>query len=80
MLGQPENVNSLVRDYDSLVSVVVFLVGGQHQGELAAVIDLSYLHLNLLTDRQHILDSLDAPTVVEVAHLRDVQQAILARQ
>ncbi len=76
MPGQPANVNSLSESYDSLISVV--FVGSQHQRELATVIDLGDLHLDLLTDRQHVLDGLDAFTVVKVTHLGDVQQTILA--
>src|SRR5215475_8792397 len=48
--------------------------------QLAAVVDLPYLHLDLVTDLDHVIDILDPDTAVQLADLGDVQQAILARQ
>ena len=60
-MSVPHRINDSRID-DSLLGVVVLLVGGQDQGELAPVVDLSDLNLDLLTDRQHVLDGLDALT------------------
>src|SRR5206468_2807023 len=46
---------------------------------LAARVDLGDLDLDLLTDRQHVLDALHPLAADHLADLRDVQQAVLAR-
>src|SRR5579859_6275851 len=52
----------------------------RHQGQLAAVVDLADLDLDLVTDVDHVVDVLDPPAAVQLADLRDVQQAVLAGQ
>src|SRR5690348_14649783 len=49
------------------------------QRELAARVDLGDLDLHLGADREHVLDVLHALATGELADLRDVQQAVLAR-
>src|SRR5690606_40040475 len=46
--------------------------------ELAALVDLGDLHLDLLADVHDVLDVLDALAAVQLADLGDVQQAVLA--
>ena len=50
------------------------------QGQLAARVDLADLDLDLLADLHDVLDVLDALAAGQLAQLRDVQQAVLARQ
>src|SRR5579859_6503931 len=52
----------------------------RHQGQLAAVVDLADLDLDLVTDVDHVVDVLDPLAAVQLADLRDVQQAVLAGQ
>lgn len=61
-------------------SVLVILIGGDDQGELATIVDLGDLDLQLLSHRDDVLDGLDTLAIVELAHLRDVQQTVLAGQ
>src|SRR5690348_2221542 len=48
--------------------------------QLAAVVHLADLHLDLVADLDHVVDVLDPGTAVQLADLGDVQQAVLARQ
>src|SRR5262252_8514977 len=50
------------------------------QRQLAAVVHLADLHLDLVADLYHIVDVLDPGTAVQLADLGDVQQAVLAGQ
>src|SRR5690348_2215309 len=50
------------------------------QGQLAAVVDLADLDLNLVTDVDHVVDVLDPLAAVQLADLGDVQQTVLAGQ
>src|SRR5215831_13433522 len=50
------------------------------QGQLAAVVDLADLNLDLVTDVDHVVDVLDPPAAVQFADLGDVQQTVLAGQ
>src|ERR1700740_389660 len=50
------------------------------QRQLAAVVDLADLDLNLVADVPHFVDVLDPLAAVQLADLRDVQQAVLAGQ
>src|SRR3954451_4447521 len=54
------------------------LVHDRDEGELAAVVDLGDLDLDLLAHRDDVLDGVDAPAAGEGAELADVQQAVLA--
>src|SRR5699024_1186678 len=47
--------------------------------QLATVVDLGDLDLDLLAHTQDVLDVLDALALVELAQLRDVQQAVATR-
>src|SRR5699024_10700211 len=58
---------------------LVFLVGVWCHRELAAVIDLRDLDLDLLADSDDVVDVFDALAVIELAQLGDVQQTVLAR-
>ena len=55
------------------------LLDDRVQRQLAARVDLADLDLDLLADGQDVLDVLDALAADELADLRDVQQAVLAR-
>src|SRR6202043_197644 len=48
------------------------------EGELAAVVDLADLDLDLLADLDHIVHVVDPRAAVQLADLGDVQQAVLA--
>src|SRR5690348_11356660 len=48
--------------------------------QLAAVVDLADLHLDLVADLDHVVDVLDPGAAVQLADLGDVQQAVLAGQ
>src|SRR5690348_17838476 len=48
--------------------------------QLAAVVYLADLHLDLVADVDHVVDVLDPPAAVQLADLGDVQQPVLARQ
>jgi len=50
------------------------------QRQLAAVVDLADLDLDLVADVHYFVDVLDPPAAVQLADLRDVQQAVLAGQ
>src|SRR5207244_7872333 len=50
------------------------------QRQLAAVVDLADLDLDLVADVHHVVDVLDSLAAVQLADLRDVQQAVLAGQ
>src|SRR5690348_15280976 len=50
------------------------------QRQLAAVIDLADLDLDLVADLDDVVDVLDPGTAVQLADLGDVQQAVLAGQ
>src|SRR5215510_10464833 len=50
------------------------------QRQLAAVVDLADLDLDLVADLDDIVDVLDPGTAVQLADLGDVQQAVLAGQ
>src|SRR5262249_11675966 len=50
------------------------------QRQLAAVVDLADLDLDLVADVDHVVDVLDPPAAVQLADLGDVQQAVLAGQ
>src|SRR5262249_5341264 len=50
------------------------------QGQLAPVVDLADLDLDLVADVDDVVDVLDAPAAVQLADLGDVEQAVLARQ
>src|SRR5580693_6780333 len=50
------------------------------QRQLAAVVDLPDLDLDLVADLDHVVDVLDPGTAVQLADLGDVQQAVLAGQ
>src|SRR4029077_6207033 len=50
------------------------------QRQLAAVVDLTDLDLDLVADVHHVVDILDPPAAVQLADLGDVQQAVLAGQ
>src|SRR5580693_1363956 len=52
----------------------------RNQRQLAAVVDLADLDLDLVADVDHVVDVLDPPAAVQLADLGDVQQAVLARQ
>src|SRR3954469_386872 len=52
--------------------------GGEAQ--LAARVDLLELDLDLLADREHVLDAVDPLAADQLADLGDVQQAVLAGQ
>src|SRR3954453_23534538 len=56
------------------------LLHHRHQGELAAVVDLGDLDLELLADGDDVLDVVDALATGEGTQLADVQQAVLAGQ
>src|SRR6201999_1926382 len=51
-----------------------------NERQLAAVVDLADLHLDLVAHVNDVLDVLDPPAAVQLADLRDVQQAVLAGQ
>src|SRR5690625_2433179 len=53
--------------------LLVVVIGHRNERQLAAVVDLADLDLNLLTDRNDVLDGFDALVVVERAQLADVQ-------
>src|SRR5579859_6774594 len=55
---------------------------GDHGGqrELAALVDLGDLDLDLVADLDHVVDVLHALAAGDLAQLRDVQQAVLAGQ
>ena len=65
-LGRPRPSASLLDDRD--------------QRQLAAVVDLGDLDLDLLADGDDVLDVLDPLAAGELAELADVQQAVLAGQ
>src|SRR6516225_5029926 len=48
--------------------------------QLAAVVHLADLHLDLVADLDHVVDVLDPGAAVQLADLGDVQQAVLAGQ
>src|SRR5258708_29441806 len=48
--------------------------------QLAAVVHLADLHLDLVADLDHVADVLDPGAAVQLADLGDVQQAVLAGQ
>src|ERR1700728_3354840 len=48
------------------------------QGQLAPVVDLADLDLDLVADVDHLVDVLDPPAAVQLADLRNVQQPVLA--
>src|ERR1700730_8653278 len=50
------------------------------QRQLAAVVDLADLDLDLVADVHHVVDVLDSLAAVQLADLRDVQQPVLAGQ
>src|SRR5262249_56718839 len=50
------------------------------QRQLAAVVHLPDLHLDLVADLDHVVDVLDPGAAVQLADLGDVQQAVLAGQ
>src|SRR5215468_5439343 len=50
------------------------------QGQLAAVVDLADLDLDLVADVDHVVDVLDPLAAVQLADLGDVQQTVLAGQ
>src|SRR6185437_4130408 len=50
------------------------------QRQLAAVVHLADLHLDLVADLDHVVDVLDPGAAVQLADLGDVQQAVLAGQ
>src|SRR6516225_12036266 len=52
----------------------------RHQGQLAAVVDLADLDLDLVADVDHVVEVLDPLAAVQLADLGDVQQAVLAGQ
>src|SRR5690242_8179660 len=56
------------------------LLHHRNQRELAAVVDLGDLDLELLADRDDVLDVVDALATGEGTQLADVQQAVLAGQ
>src|SRR5699024_4461595 len=62
------------------VRTLVVIAHDGSQGELAAGVDLLELDLDLLSHAQHILDGIYALAPDELADLRDVQQAVLARK
>src|SRR5581483_4737237 len=51
-----------------------------HQAQLAAVVHFADLDLDLVADVHHVVDVLDPLAAVQLADLRDVQQAVLAGQ
>src|SRR5271156_4177734 len=51
-----------------------------HQRQLATVVHLADLDLDLVADVHHVVDVLDPPAAVQLADLGDVQQAVLAGQ
>ena len=53
------------------------LLNHRNQRQLAAIVDLVDLYLDLLSDAEHILDALDSLSPGEWTHLGDVQQAVL---
>src|SRR5690606_20042532 len=63
---------------DRLLGLV--LVEHDVQRQLAARVDLADLDLDLLAHAEHVVDVLDALAAHELADLRDVQQAVLARR
>src|SRR5579859_3768470 len=50
------------------------------QRQLAAVVDLPDLDLDLVADLDHVVDVVDPGAAVQLADLRDVQQPVLAGQ
>src|SRR5579859_2688853 len=52
----------------------------RHERQLAAVVDLADLDLDLVADLDHVVNVLDAHAAVQLAYLGDVQQPVLARQ
>src|SRR6201987_3180015 len=52
----------------------------RNQRQLAAVVDLADLDLDLVADVHHFVDVLDSLAAVQLTDLRDVQQAVLAGQ
>src|SRR6478735_9235852 len=65
-----------------LVRIVglVAVLDDRDQRQLAAVVDLADLDLDLLADRDDVLDVLDPLATGQGAQLADVQQAVLARE
>src|SRR5689334_19350248 len=65
-----------------LVRIVglVAALDDRDQRQLAAVVDLADLDLDLLADRDDVLDVLDPLAAGQRAQLADVQQAVLARE
>src|SRR6476659_1673683 len=65
-----------------LVRIVglVAVLDDRDQRQLAAVVDLADLDLDLLADRDDVLDVLDPLAAGQRAQLADVQQAVLARE
>src|SRR5262245_28926261 len=51
-----------------------------HERQLAAVVDLADLDLQLIADFNHVIDVLDPHAAVELADLGNVQQPVLAGQ
>src|SRR5258708_27497305 len=51
-----------------------------HERQLAAVVDLADLDLQLVADLDHVIDVLDPYAAVQLADLGDVQQPVLAGQ
>src|SRR3954452_7477314 len=56
------------------------LLHHRHQRQLAAVVDLGDLDLELLADRDDVLDVVDPLAAGQGTQLADVQQAVLAGQ
>src|SRR5215203_18688 len=56
------------------------LLNHRNQRQLAAIINLIDLDLNLLSDAEHILNILNPLATCEWTQLGDVQQTVLARQ
>src|SRR6202161_3666151 len=52
----------------------------RNQRQLAAVVDLADLELDLVADVDHVVDVLVSPAAGQLADLGDAQQAVLARQ
>src|SRR5512135_2666374 len=52
----------------------------RRQADLATAVDLGDLDLELLADRQHVLDLVDPLAASELLELADVQQAVPARR
>src|SRR5215472_15212998 len=52
----------------------------RHERQLAAVVDLADLDLDLVADLDHVIDVLNPGAAVQLAYLGDVQEPVLAWQ